>query len=363
VPYLSLADGRDYALFPRALRAPVPLHENGKLYTKLVAGETQLFFLTDLGVEYQLTPAGSSTPSPHMVIWRPSLPSGGDFVQTWDEVAAAIEAVKGFITVFLAEVSNFIPSTADVQCYGRTRFAPYTANIGAFPAMVVQDGGRLRNPWSFQGCGIAGEPTIRPFIVIDVPGSQLICREGGRCVLGAGATVPGVDVLADFCETASFEGASFDNQTGNPALGLVRLAPGNTFIDARIAAAGTGAPPGEYPANTFEGGAGGVFLQIYDASQAPVAQPLVTGFTLGIPMDYALGVTYQDGTTTPTLGAATVQAALDVLKRRVTGAGPTAGRPAIPADIDTGGSYFDTDLGIPVWSNGAIYVDAFGAPA
>jgi hypothetical protein len=32
-------------------------------------------------------------------------------------------------------------------------------------------------------------------------------------------------------------------------------------------------------------------------------------------------------------------------------------------DIDTGGMYFDTDLGKPVWSNGAIYVDADAVPA
>lgn len=47
-------------------------------------------------------------------------------------------------------------------------------------------------------------------------------------------------------------------------------------------------------------------------------------------------------------------------QRLVTGAGPTAGRPVIPADIDPGGMYFDTDLGLPIWSNGVAYVDAAG---
>lgn len=311
MPYPQLADGRQYALFPRALEDPIPLNENGKLYTKVVGGVTQLFFQADSGAVYQITPTAAS-PSPHMVIWRSSLPSGGDFVQTWAEVAAAIEATKGFITVFVAEVSQTIPSSADVQCYGRTRFAAYSPNIGSFPNIVVQDGGRLRNPWTFQTCGIGGVATVRPFIAIDIPGSQLIAREGGRVALGPGSTVPGIDILADFCETASFEGASFSNDSGNPLLGMVRLNPGSTFIDARIAAAGTTPPPNEYADTTFMGGAGGVFLQIYDASQTPVAQPLVTAFTLGLPMDFAAGVTYQDSA--PLLGATTVQGAIDVLK-------------------------------------------------
>ena len=44
----------------------------------------------------------------------------------------------------------------------------------------------------------------------------------------------------------------------------------------------------------------------------------------------------------------------------VTGAGPTVSRPAIPGAIDPGGMYFDTDLGLPIWSNGVAYVDAAG---
>lgn len=54
--YPGKADGRDYFLLPRALADPTPLSQNGKLYSKVVAGVTQLFFQADDGTLYQMTP-------------------------------------------------------------------------------------------------------------------------------------------------------------------------------------------------------------------------------------------------------------------------------------------------------------------
>lgn len=46
------------------------------------------------------------------------------------------------------------------------------------------------------------------------------------------------------------------------------------------------------------------------------------------------------------------------------GSGPTSFRPATGLiDVSVGCEYFDTDLGIPVWWTGLIWVDATGAPA
>jgi len=360
VPYVPLADGRGYALFPRAFRDPLPLDKNGKLYTKEVNGVTQLFFLTDAGDVYQITPT-SATASPHIIIWRPATPSGGDFVQTWDEVASRIDAVEGNIIVYL-QGNCVIPSTADQECYGRVVFSLYTFDLAGSTQLTVQDGGRLRNPFTFRTAGIHGVATVRPFISLTQPGAICIFREGGSCTLDFGSTVSAIEVAANFQEVACFEGATLNNQTGNPAVTTVRVLPGFTCLHAVIALAGTNGPPA-YPDNTFSGDATTVLIQIYDASAAQVSQPNFAGFVLGLPMDWSNGVVYQDGLTTPTLGAGFVQAAIDVLKRRNTGSGPTASRPAIPADIATGGSYFDTDLGYPVYSNGAIYVDALGAPA
>jgi hypothetical protein len=69
---LPIADGRLYALIPRSGQDPTPLDHFGKLYTKELAGETQLFYQSDNGVVYQLTPLGGGSVGPA----GPSGPAG-----------------------------------------------------------------------------------------------------------------------------------------------------------------------------------------------------------------------------------------------------------------------------------------------
>jgi hypothetical protein len=284
--------------------------------------------------------------------------SSPGFVQTWAEVDALIASTAGNIVIAL-DGNAVIPATADTECFGRVSFWNYSPNIAALPVVTVLDGGRLRNLWTVKTCGLAGAPTVRPFLYYDVPGNQLICREGGQVSLEVGATVAAIEFDATFCQVAQFEGATLNNNAGNPALGMVQVNPGNTALHAIIALAGTSGPPA-YSAALFSGDATTGLLQIYDASAAPVVQPNFLGFVVPLPMDYGVGVVYQDGNVAPTLGASEVQGAIDALKRRVVGFGATAARPNIPGDVNTGGMYFDTDLGIPVWSNGVVWVDAAG---
>lgn len=361
MPYIALADGRDYALFPRAFQDPVPLNQHGKLYTKQIAGAVQLFFQSDDGVVYQITPGSGASPNQSLayIIWRPAVASGVGHVQTWAEVEALIATFSGNI-VIAVDGNGIVPATADTECFGRVQFHFYTANIAGLSDITVADGGRLRNLFTVRTIGLHGIATIRPFLYYDVPGSLLLCREGGQISLDAGSTVPAVELDATFCELAQFEGATYNNNA--PGVPFCQINPGNTALHAVIALAGTSGPPA-YSAELFSGDATTVLLLIFDASGTPVPQVFFAGFVLQLPMDYAPAIVYQDGTVSPFLNQITVQGAIDALKRRVTGFGNTASRPPIPTDIDTGGMYFDTDLGIPVWSNGAIYVDSSGAPA
>lgn len=355
----------DYALLPKAASDPTPLAGSGKLYSKDVSGVVQLFYEADNGTITQLTPGGvPSLLNYPSVVWRPGSPTGLESVQTWAEVEAIIAATQGHLIVVVDGVNAPVPATADTECFGRVIFQCYTASIAALASILVADGGRLKNPFTFKTVGIGGTPTIRPFIEMNTAGQQCIFREGGQFGLLPGSTQPAIDVTAaaNFSEVAFFEGASAFNSSGTVGLGLIRLPAGITFLEARISIAGTQPPPNAYTPDFYEGGAGSTLIRIWDSSATPVPQPNYTGGYFDLPMSFALGTIYQD-TGTPSLGAGTVEAAINILKRRVTGAGPTANRPAIPADIDTGGMYFDTDLGIPIWSDGAIYVDATGAPA
>lgn len=353
----------DYALLPKAAGDPTPLSGSGKFYSKDIAGVVQFFYQADDGTVTQLTPGGVppllNYPS---VVWRPGSPSGADSVQTWAEIETIIAATQGHVIVVVDGSNAPVPATADTECFGRVIFQSYTSNNSNLASIEVADGGRLKNPFTFKTIAIGGTPTIRPFIELNTSGQQCIFREGGQCGLQPGATQPAIDALANFSQVALFEGSNLYNNSGTPGLGLIRVAPNIFFLDARISIAGTPSPPGNYPTDTYEGGAGATLLRIYDSSATPVAQPNFIGGYVDVPMCYAIGTTYQDSGT-PSLGASNVEMAINILKRRNTGSGPTASRPAIPADIDTGGMYFDTDLGIPIWSNGAIYVDATGAPA
>lgn len=74
---LPLADGRLYSLFPRSPTDPVPLDHYGKLYTKELAGVTHLFFQSDDGTVYQLTPLGGGSVGPA----GPAGPAGPQGIQ------------------------------------------------------------------------------------------------------------------------------------------------------------------------------------------------------------------------------------------------------------------------------------------
>lgn len=299
------------------------------------------------------------------IIWRPGGVVTCEVATTWAEVETHIAATQGYLTIAVDSslAAAIIPATADTECFGRVVFLPYTFNITSGSSVTIADGGRIRNPFTVRTLGIQGAPTTIPFILLDIPGTLLICREGGNITLNAGSTVSAISITGDFCEIAAFEGGSFSNGAGNPALAMIDVDPAvNQVLHAVISAAGSFLPSSPaYGPDLFQTVGAATILQIYDSSAPPVVQTNWAGGYFQLPMSNAIGTVYQDTLVTPLIGSVEVQGVLDILKRRITGSGNTASRPAIPADIDTGGMYFDTDLGIPIWSNGAIYVDAAGA--
>jgi len=407
MPYVPKSDGRGYGVFPALKKDPDPLELSGKLYTKVDAGVTQLYFQADNGTVYQVTPGGgaavypfqlpeTATPAPlanngklyskdvagvsqlfflddagtetqltppvgfyyAYIIWRSAAPSGAGHVQTWAEVESLIAATQGKITIAV-DGNATIPNTALTQCFGRVVFTTYN-NSSTATIITVDDGGQLISPFQFEGrISLQGAPTIRPFIHMN-PDTILQALYGAEFVLNAGATISGIEIDG-FGNVSLFQGANVLDNSGTPGISVVQLLPGSVCINTMLSLILTTPGPQKYISNMFGGDASTTLVQLYDAGAPAVNQVNMLGGTLSIPVTYAAGLAYDDSVT-PTTGAAFVQTIVDILKRRVTGFGNTAGRPAIPADIDTGGMYFDTDLGIPVWSNGAIYVDATGAP-
>jgi hypothetical protein len=294
----------------------------------------QLIFVANGG-------GGSSTPCVRRsIIWRPGGIASCDVVTTWDDVEPYILAAGGHIEVVVdcSIVSPaVIPSTADTECFGAVVLTPFTPNITGSNAIVVADGGRLKNLSTIRSMSLSGAPTVRPFIQQNIAGTILIGREGGMVNLDAGATIAAVELTQTFCEIAAFEGGGFNNNTGNPALGMVAIGSGLTCLHAVISQAGTSGPP-SYAANLFSGDATTTLIQIYDSSAEPVTQLNFLGGLVALPMSYGSGTVYNDSTIpVPSLGVSTVQAAIDVLKVQVAALVPGSYRASfIDADLVVG---------------------------
>lgn len=275
------------------------------------------------------------------VIWRPGGVASCDVVTTWAGVEAKILAAQGVIEVlFDGSIVNpgIIPGTADTECFGAVTLAPLVSNIGSGSQIQIADGGRLKNLYTVKGAlSLVGSPTVRPFIQQNIPGTILICREGANIGLDLGATVSAIEFAATFCEIGAFEGGAFNNNTGNPALCVVDVGSGFTALHAVISQAGTSGPPA-YPANLFSGDGTTTLIQIYDSSAEPVVQPNFLGGLVALPMSYGSGTVYNDSTVpVPSLGVATVQAAIDVLKVQVAALVPGSYRTSfIDADLVLG---------------------------
>jgi len=364
VPLYGYADGRNYLLMPVASDDPKALSLNGKAYTKIVGGKAQLFFESDDGTVYQVTPGVPAQAAP-FAVWRAGVPSTGQFFETWAELEPLIASNFGNITIFVDSsiAPCEVPIVADTELFGRTKFLAYDNNIVTGSTFTILDGGRIRNPYTVQGIRITVVATAISPILLDIPGQQFILREGGRLQLDDGSTVPAISMTGNFSEIANFEGSALLRGGAVPPLvPIVGLAPGIAALYFRISIAGDSQASNSYSQLTFSGDGTNFLIIGYDSSAPPVSQTLYTGGQLLLGMSQASATTYDDSIATPSLGQTTTQAAIDVLKRRVVGFGNTASRPAIPADVDTGGMYFDTDLGYAINSNGVVWVNAAGVP-
>jgi hypothetical protein len=279
------------------------------------------------------------------VIWRPGGVVACDVATTWAEVEAYIATTQGALTIAVdpSLAPATIPATADTECFGSVKFTAYAPSITSFPNMDIADGGRLRNPWTFQGVGLSCTSSASGVIPIrlDIPGGILIAREGGRVSLDAGATLPAVQISAEFCELATFEGGSFQNNAGNPLLAVADIDPAITqVLFASISAAGSFLPasPLYGPTMFSGGGAGTTIIRIWDSSAPPVAQTNFLGGYFDLPMSNAVGTIYDDTVVpVPSLGVGNVQAAIDVLKVQVAALVPGSYRTSfINADLVVG---------------------------
>jgi len=252
------------------------------------------------------------------VVWRPGVPSSLNVVETWAEVEARIAATQGNIVVQVDSsiAPAVVPATANTECFGRVQLVGYTLNIAGLMTVSIADGGRLRNLTTVKSMVLNCVTTIHEALLQNIAGGVLICREGGQINMALGSTVPAIRYSATFSEVLSFEGATFNNNAGNPLLAMIAVDPGLTCTHAIISQAGSQAFSGAdaYSPQLFAGDATTTLLEILDSSAPQVTQTWFLGTVNAVPMSTARGTSYDDTLVAPPLGAANVQDAIDELK-------------------------------------------------
>ncbi len=131
MPYPGNADGRGYILLPRANEDPDPLLNNGKLYSKIEGGVTQLYYQNDAGAVVQLTPVGGGGGSAMSQVTG-STEEELDTINTEQRVGgfAFDPSLVGDASVTFRAVSLF--NTADVSGSLEIRLYDMGPGTGAF---------------------------------------------------------------------------------------------------------------------------------------------------------------------------------------------------------------------------------------
>ncbi len=270
------------------------------------------------------------------IVWQGGGTNAPGIVTTWAEVQTFIESIPGAITIYVdgSQGTCTIPADVSFDCKGLVTFTAVTFNITGQAGIVFEDGAELLNVSAFRSVRAVGDgTTVRPFLRITKPGHVMAFREGGGVNMAPTNTVSAIKVEADFAEVALFEGASFDNGAG--PIATIDLDPTLTFhIFATVNLVGSQG----LGTAVYSGGGVGTTMFVYTDPSAPG----------GFPVQPAL-------VTTPTVQKYFFADQLNA------SSGVTASRPTLA--VTTGQMYFDTDLGTPIWWDGAQWVDATGAPA
>jgi len=267
------------------------------------------------------------TCSPRQITFRPGVASDDCNKATWAEVEIAIADAQGKITVLVDDrvAAAEVPATADTECFGLVVLK--ALNLAESATLTILDGGRFRNIGEIDSVIVLGAPTATiPLYFGGIGGFQALLLSGAVIGNMTGATVAMIEA-DNFFEIESQLISDMNNQA-EPAVPIVHIRP-NRFFGWNVQ---QNADSPMSP-NLIEGDATTTLNLDNDASIVFVPQALFAG----------------------TLGN---QSRLSKAEALLPSSGNT--RPSGPFP---GQMHFDTNLlvPIPIWWNGANWVNAAGA--
>lgn len=282
--------------------------------------------------------AGPSIPSDSQasvgVLWKPGEAPKDGQVAFWSEVVAAIQSTPGSVSVSVD--SSLAPAVVqpgihDLQGRVSFRGVPNSFSFTGPPqVMSLADGAQLVDPAFFETLTV-----------------ETNCTGAVRAI-----------ALSNFRALALNFGAQIRN-LGTVA--PIRVAAGVTVA---IRLQGQAGLSGSMPIVELDGGGPGGALLV-QGLQAPNLDPDVWSGGVGSLLGYLCDGTWRPPSLSAFFGTYILDGLFAKAERIEPLAGTTGTRPTggVPFGPLLGMMYFDTDIGKPVWWDGAQWVDATGAPA
>ncbi len=97
---------------------------------------------------YTETAATANVLAQGAVIFRPGLPSSGQFVETWAEVQAFVAAKQGTCIVYVddANAAAHVPASSGItDGFGRLQISPFQNNGGVLSTLIIDNGATIKN--------------------------------------------------------------------------------------------------------------------------------------------------------------------------------------------------------------------------
>lgn len=267
------------------------------------------------------------------VLWKPGAPAAGDQVSTWAQVMGLVNTTPGSILVSVdTSVAPAVVPPGSHDLGGRVSFrgVPNSFSfLGPPQVMSLADGAQLVNPAFFEM--ITVETNCTSVRAIALSNFRALALNFGAQIRNLGTIAP-IFVAAGETVAMRFQGQA--GLSGNmPVVELAAGGPGGALLVQGLQA------PNLDP-DVWSGGAGSMLGYLCDGTWRP---PVLSAF----------------------LGTYLLDRLFAKAERIEPFAGTTGMRPTggIPFGPLLGMMYFDTDIGKPVWWDGAQWVDATGAPA
>lgn len=260
------------------------------------------------------------------LLWAPD---GGGDGRTWEQIYSIINSSNTPVNIVLEGDQNtdFTIPAGDYNIHfsnfvGIT-FPGFEYELRLENGVMINDLNRINGAIKIESFGSGGN-----VINCVTPNNLCVFIAGLGCVVKNSGTAPIFTVQSGNLNVLAFFGGR--TEIGNPAIAIMHVPAGETALLYCVDGSGP------FTDNIISGPVGATVVLEHDGS-IPFPFPTQSLF-LGTLLNSPQGV---DG-----------------------GAGPTSFRP-VPATgpVSVGCEYFDTDIGIPVYWTGAIWVDSTGAPA